>query len=87
MNSLLCHRIFAQGLDLNTAVLAPRLYYHTGVLEIEPGFQIPGNLEIELNQWQDQTLYFGGTHSVMSEGPRMSAEADPRRFGSAICRS
>ncbi len=87
MNSLLCHRVFAQDMDLESAVMAPRLYYHTGVLEVEPGYKIPEDLNMKVNQWNEQTLYFGGTHSVMSDGSRMTAQADARRFGSAISRS
>jgi gamma-glutamyltranspeptidase/glutathione hydrolase len=85
MISLLCHMIFNHNMDLEKGVKAPRLYYHTGVLEVEPGFEIPAAIDMEVNQWDNQTLYFGGTNSVMSHGSEMYAQADARRYGTAIC--
>ena len=85
MISLLCHFVFKMKMNLEDAVNASRLYYHKGVLEIEPGYDIPTDLDMDVNAWKEKTLYFGGTHSVMMDGSQMSAMADARRFGSAIC--
>ena len=53
MISLLCHMIFNHKMNLENAVKAPRIYYHTGVLEIESGYRIPTDLDMEINEWNE----------------------------------
>jgi gamma-glutamyltranspeptidase/glutathione hydrolase len=83
MISLLCKNIFINDLGLEEAVNAPRLYYHDGVVEVEPGFQIDENLPSEINEWKEPSLYFGGTHSILGKPASMQAIADARRYGVA----
>jgi gamma-glutamyltranspeptidase / glutathione hydrolase len=75
------------GLDLQSAVAAPRIHFEEGVLNIEPPIPTatvdalkhdwPG-----LKVWNRGSIYFGGAHSV-AVGPDGSTTGagDPRRGG------
>jgi gamma-glutamyltranspeptidase/glutathione hydrolase len=69
--------------DLDTAVHAPRFHWDGEVMQIEPGF--PENViaslaeQVEVNVWDEQSVYFGGVHSVI---PGEYGVGDPRRGGS-----
>jgi gamma-glutamyltranspeptidase / glutathione hydrolase len=78
------------GLDLETAVAAPRIHCENGVLNIEPpipaatvdalGHRWPG-----LKVWNRGSVFFGGAHSVAvaSDGTTTGA-GDPRRGGTTL---
>ncbi len=71
---------------LREAVMAPRIHYENGRLEVEPGLDdATSNLlgsEFELNPWPRKDFYFGGVHAVSLSG---LVAGDPRRDGSAVC--
>ena len=81
MISLLCHYIYDLGMELKEAVTAPRLFYHDLTMEVEPGMQCDETIPYAINQWEEKTLYFGGTHSILLENNEIEACADPRRYG------
>ncbi len=70
-------------LDLQTAVLAPRMHWDGRVLQVEPGFADPILDALEqrwpTNRWTVRDLYFGGVHAVTTDG---AGVGDPRRGGS-----
>ena len=71
------------GLDVGTAVNAPRLHWDTDHVEAEPGWD-PTLIDAlaarwPVNVWPELDMYFGGVHAVSSTG----ASGDPRRDGSA----
>jgi gamma-glutamyltranspeptidase/glutathione hydrolase len=73
------------GLDVQSAVEAPRLHWDGALLQAEPGFE-PEALEAlrerwSVNPWSERNLYFGGVHAV---APGNAAAGDPRRDGHAI---
>jgi gamma-glutamyltranspeptidase/glutathione hydrolase len=70
------------GMDLCSAVEAPRLHWDGEHVQAEPGFS-PAALEAlrarwPVNTWDERNLYFGGVHAVT---PGIAAAGDPRREG------
>ena len=75
------------GMDLQTAVQAPRLHLEGDVLSIEhgcPGWSEAADAWLEAGfpdarRWAGRSLYFGGVHAVTDD----DQAADPRRLGAA----
>lgn len=69
-------------LDLEAAVLAPRVHWDGSVLQVEPGFdaEVLDALAQHwpVNRWTVRDLYFGGVHAVTTDGRGVG---DPRRGG------
>lgn len=68
-------------MDIERAVLSPRMHWDGEVLQVEPGFQ-PKILEklrqkIPINIWPEKNMYFGGAHSI----GKYRGVGDPRRGG------
>ncbi len=75
------------GMNLSQAVMAPRVHYEGGVIQLEGGNdskvadQLVG-AGYEINLWPDRNLFFGGTHAIALEGgTTWVAVGDPRRGG------
>ena len=73
------------GMDLCSAVEAPRMHWDGEQLQLEPGFASE-NIEIlnqqgPLNTWPEANMYFGGVHAVAPGQGRTAG--DPRRGGHA----
>jgi gamma-glutamyltranspeptidase/glutathione hydrolase len=70
------------GVDLTTAVEAPRLHWDTDHTEVEPGFGPDVHAALAtagpVNEWPGPSVYFGGVHAVR---PGVDAAGDPRRGG------
>ena len=70
------------GVDLITAVEAPRLHWDTDHTEVEPGFGADVLAALgaagPVNEWPGPSVYFGGVHAVR---PGVDAAGDPRRGG------
>ena len=70
------------GVDLITAVEAPRLHWDTDHTEVEPGFDADVLAALgaagPVNEWPGPSVYFGGVHAVR---PGVDAAGDPRRGG------
>ncbi|HRD66434.1 MAG TPA: gamma-glutamyltransferase [Candidatus Competibacter sp.] len=72
------------GLDLRTAVEAPRLHWDGERIQVEPGFADEALTALAgrwpLNRWPVRDVYFGGVHAVAPDG---EGAGDPRRGGHA----
>ncbi len=78
-------------MPLRRAVLAPRIHYENGLLNVERGFRkrdTQGLLEAyPLHKlWGERNLFFGGVHAaaVCRKGAHYEGAGDPRRGGRAI---
>lgn len=74
------------GMTVEQAVAAPRVHYEKGLLNIEPGLDqdVVDHLQQRFSSnhlWQQQSLFFGGTHVVMSQSEQMHGAGDHRRGG------
>ncbi len=75
------------GRPVTQAVEAPRLYWdgESNILQLEPGFSDEAvnalKDRVEVNVWQEQSMYFGGVHTVI---PGADGAGDPRRGGSVM---
>ena len=73
------------GLDVASAVNAPRAHWDGETLQLEPGFSEDAaaalSARVPTNVWPVLDVYFGGVNAVASDG---SGAADPRRGGSAV---
>ncbi len=80
-------RSLAQGLPLAEAVVAPRIHFEKGRLDIESADQRSdldalGAAFADIVRWPGQSLYFGGVHCVTRSAEGTFAGAgDPRREG------
>lgn len=74
--------VIDDGVDLATAVAAPRIHWDTDHLEVEPGLpaDVQGALveQYRVNTWPAPSMYFGGVHAV---APGRATAGDPRRGG------
>ncbi len=70
------------GLDINTAVKAPRIHWDGELLQVEPGYDDETvaslNQLVPCNAWDKRDVYFGGVHAVI---PHQHGAGDPRRGG------
>ena len=79
------------GMDIATAVQAPRLHWERGAMHLEPGYEreaietqgIGG--DDHCTWWQAHNMFFGGVHAVAvgSEGA-LSGVGDSRRGGACV---
>lgn len=79
------------GMDIETAVNAPRLHWERGTLHLEPGYD-QATLESQgitgddlCTWWQARNMFFGGVHTV-AVGPdsKLSGVGDGRRGGACV---
>ena len=78
------HNLVSYHLPLNMAVNSPRVYLGGNTFNVEPGFDHelnPKLLPEQLKLWKEQTLFFGGVHSVQVAGNQFFASGDARRYG------
>ncbi len=80
------HLIYDNNL-LKTAVERPRMHFEQNHLDLEPGFSSAEidhfKDRVEVIQWQDHNLYFGGVNAVQS-GQTSAAVGDFRRHGCGL---
>ena len=72
------------GLPLEKAVESARMHMSKGKIEIESGFDIDAELFDNVNQWDTNSLYFGGTNLIYRFANSFRGVADQRRYGSVI---
>ena len=67
---------------LNEAVNAPRVHLQDDFFNVEPGFDTD-KIPFFNNQkmWEEQSMYFGGTHTVLFQEGKLDAVGDDRRDG------
>ena len=74
------------GMPVEDAVNAPRLHWDEGLLSIEGGFD-PERIGSVLDEfpehhlWEERNLFFGGAHTVATDGRGFTCAGDPRRGG------
>ena len=66
--------VVRKGMDVRTAVDAPRVHYESGETHAEPGADASADV-----QWRDRNLFFGGVNAV--DCVTLEAAGDPRRGG------
>ena len=78
------HLLFDHQASVDEAVNRPRVYLGHGVFNLEPGF----NTEVsdsyfkeELKRWENQSLFFGGVHTIVNQSGALYASGDERRDG------
>jgi gamma-glutamyltranspeptidase/glutathione hydrolase len=74
------------AMDVEEAVRAPRIHFERGLLSIEGGFDETCRAAVadafpELQPWDGQNMFFGGTHTVMMDGRSLRGAGDERRGG------
>jgi gamma-glutamyltranspeptidase/glutathione hydrolase len=77
------------GLDIEEAVVRPRLHFEGGDLAVEGGFDAERLAPLlarhcEHTLWDAPNLFFGGVHAVVRDGEALRGAGDPRRGG--VCR-
>ncbi|MEM9931932.1 MAG: gamma-glutamyltransferase, partial [Bacteroidota bacterium] len=80
------HLLLDHQLPLAEAVQAPRVHLEKDVFNMEYGFAAypsPQQLDRPGNAWKEQSLYFGGVHTVARHGNGWAAVGDQRRDGVA----
>jgi gamma-glutamyltranspeptidase/glutathione hydrolase len=81
-----------RDLDAQAAVAAPRVHFEAGVVYAEPGIELSGLDELddlggealELVEFSDINLFFGGVQAVRSHDGVLTGAGDPRRGGVAV---
>jgi len=81
-------RLLAEGLPVAEAVIAPRVHFEAGVVQVEPGVDEAAlaRLEargLEVFRWPAMNVFFGGVHAVARDPDtgELSGGGDPRRGG------
>jgi gamma-glutamyltranspeptidase/glutathione hydrolase len=79
------------GMDIESAVTAPRLHWERGAFHLEPGYdreileQQGIGAEDDCTWWQAPNMFFGGVHAVArSEAGDFSGIGDARRSGAWV---
>jgi gamma-glutamyltranspeptidase/glutathione hydrolase len=81
-------RLINDGLEVEAAVVAPRVHFEAGAVQAEPGVDEAALERLaaqgcEVFRWADRNVFFGGVHAVARE-PETGAlrgAGDPRRGG------
>jgi gamma-glutamyltranspeptidase/glutathione hydrolase len=81
-----------RDLDAQAAVEAPRVHFEAGVVYAEPGIELDGLAELdgfggeqlELVEFSELNLFFGGVQAVRRRGGVLTGAGDPRRGGVAV---
>jgi gamma-glutamyltranspeptidase/glutathione hydrolase len=81
-----------RDLDAQGAVAAPRVHFEAGVVYAEPGIELDeldeldgfGGEALELVEFSDINLFFGGVQAVLRRGGVLTGAGDPRRGGVAV---
>jgi len=72
--------------SVDEAVNAPRIHFEDGVLDVEAGVP-PVEIEallgagLKVKRWRKKDMYFGGVHTILCHGNKMTAAGDRRRGG------
>jgi len=77
-------------LPLRDAIQAARVHLHDRHFNVEYGFdaELEDNLpNCKLTNWTQQSLFFGGAHSILVKDGHYEAIGDQRRDGVAIVQS
>lgn len=79
--------VFKDGMSLEDSTIAGRLHVHEGVIHVEGNsLRYSQHPEMKIHEWDYQSLFFGGVHSIYRNPRRNSAieaSGDQRRSGVA----
>jgi gamma-glutamyltranspeptidase / glutathione hydrolase len=75
-----------KGMRAREAVDAPRVHFENGVLYAEPGIDVQGlfDEDIQVVRFGELNLFFGGVQAVQSLPDALIGAGDPRRGGVAV---
>jgi gamma-glutamyltranspeptidase/glutathione hydrolase len=80
--------LVADGMEVATAVEAPRVHFEAGAVQAEPGIDPDALAHLEargytIAPWAERNLFFGGVHAVSRnpETGELRGGGDPRRGG------
>ncbi len=73
----------AFDLPIKKAVNGPRIHVSNDLIHIEKGFDFSKDeiSNCEVQEWTDNSMFFGGANSISKEGPRWVGAVDNRREG------
>ncbi len=77
------HHLYVGKKDLHAATMEPRFHFQDGLFQVEKGGQWSHD-DLEANIWEEDGIYFGGVHSIWTDGDRMKAIGDARRHGRSV---
>lgn len=76
------------GMPVEQAVLAPRVHFEEGVLQLEGGLDpdVAARLETAytVNRWTGRSMFFGGAHALAWQNGAWAVAGDPRRGGATV---
>ena len=76
--------LFDEGLSLEEATAKARIHVQENVLHFEKGAQPDTSGFENLKEWDYESLFFGGVHSIFKgKDGRLEAQGDSRRYGVA----
>lgn len=78
------HYLIDYGLSVEEAVNNPRVHLGHDIFNIEPGFleeAKQSDFSTSLKKWEEQSLFFGGVHTIVSKKGALYASGDDRRDG------
>ena len=77
--TIINHILYKQ--PIHDAVNNSRIHKHDDITNVEPNYEVgPG---LHTKRWAQQSLYFGGVHSISRDGAVVRAAGDLRRHGVA----
>ncbi len=82
--SQVLHYLLDFKLSVDDAVNFPRVHLGHNVFNLEPDFNVDfdqSHFKEELKKWDEQSLFFGGAHTILSRGGSLYASGDERRDG------
>jgi gamma-glutamyltranspeptidase / glutathione hydrolase len=81
-------RLIDDGMDVRSAVEAPRVHFEAGAVQAEPGIDAEALDRLaargyQLVRWQERNLFFGGVHAIARDPAtgEVHGGGDPRRGG------
>ena len=74
--------MFDEKLSLEEATRKPRIHFQDDVLHFEKYAEVNTDGFSELREWDYESLFFGGVHSVFrGKDGHLEAAGDTRRYG------
>ncbi len=78
------HYLLDYNLSVDEAVNNPRVHLGHNIFNLEPGLNTDMNQDHfanEIKQWNEQSLFFGGAHTILCQKNALYASGDERRDG------
>ncbi len=83
--SQVLHNLLDHGVDVKTAVNAPRIHVLNEKIKYETGYNLKDfKHPYQMMEWSDASLYFGGVHTIQNIQGTYFAAGDFRRDGVGI---